>query len=118
MASVTVELAPDAEARLRDRAARAGETLEQYIRGVVEREAGPPPGESDAPDENDALAREVYWLTHRTPEEIAATREQILAASPPARVPPPGMTVFDMTRGMWPGTETDAEIRAALERLS
>ena len=43
MASVTVELAPDAEARLRDRAARAGETLEEYVRGVVEREAGPPP---------------------------------------------------------------------------
>ena len=47
-----------------------------------------------------------------------AARERILAASPPARVPPPGKTIADMVEGALKTDESDAEILAALARMS
>lgn len=70
------------------------------------------------PAEESVLERELRWLTTRTPEQILEARERIRKASRPARQPPPGKTVSDMVEGMWPGDETDEQIREALKRLS
>lgn len=59
-----------------------------------------------------------HGFTNRTPEEVQEARQRILAASPPPRELPPGKTLLDVVEGKWPGTETDAEIREALDRLS
>lgn len=61
-----------------------------------------------------ALAR----MTHRTTEEIAATRESLLAATPPPRELPEGKNVLDVIMGQWPGNETDEQVFSALEKLS
>ena len=66
----------------------------------------------------DPVERYLTNLRCRTPEELAETQRLILAASRPRRIPPPGKTIADMVVGKWPGNETDAEIRAALEELS
>jgi predicted DNA-binding antitoxin AbrB/MazE fold protein len=68
--------------------------------------------------ENPALEREIRWLTSRTPEEIMAARERILKASPPARPLPEGKTHAEVVQALWPGDETDEQIREALEKLS
>ena len=57
-------------------------------------------------------------MIHRTPEEIAAARERLLAVTPPPRELPEGTTIFDAVMGKWPGDETDEQITAALEKLS
>ena len=61
------------------------------------------------------------WLDammNRTEAEVRADREQVFAASQPARKPPEGKTWADMVVGKWPGDETDEEIREFLEKLS
>jgi hypothetical protein len=50
--------------------------------------------------------------------DVLSARERILGASPPPRDVPAGQTVLDVVEGKWPGTETDAEIREALGRIS
>jgi len=112
MSSVTVTLDHDTEARLRVRAASRGETLDAHLHRVVAREADAPPEPADA------LARGVAWLTNRTPEEIAAARARVLATASIPRPLPPGKTLIEAVEGTWPGNETDAEIREALERMS
>ena len=112
MTSVTVQLTPEIEHRLRQRASRRGETLETYLRNLAEREAS---GNADTPD---MLAQGVEWLTRRGPEEVQAARERILGAAPPPRDLPAGKSVVDVVEGKWPGNETDAEIRDALDRMS
>ncbi len=72
-------------------------------------------GETDALG---LLAREIEWLTGRSPEDVRAARERIFGSSPPPREIPEGKTVVDMVKGKWPGTETDAEIHEALNRIS
>ena len=67
---------------------------------------------------NFALDEAIRKLTSRTPEQILAARERILAKSPVPTPLPPGKTLEDMVAGTWPGDETDEEIRDALERLS
>ena len=69
-------------------------------------------------EEPSALDLAVRQLTNRTPEQIAIDRERVLALSPPPRPLPPGKTLADVVVGQWPGDETDAQIRDALERLS
>jgi len=65
-----------------------------------------------------ALELAIRRLNSRTPEQIAADRERILARSRPARPLPPGKTWIDMVVGQWPGDETDEEIFEALRKLS
>lgn len=62
--------------------------------------------------------KELARLQARTPEEIMAARERMEKTSRPPRPLPPGMTLEDVVKGMWPGDETDEEVNAALERLS
>jgi|SRR6266446_4327147 len=112
MTNVTVQLTPETEQQLRLQASQRGQTLETYLRDVAEREAR---GDSEAPD---MLSPGLAWLKRRGPEEVHAARERILGDSPPARAVPAGKSVLDVMEGKWPGTETDAEIRAALDRIS
>jgi hypothetical protein len=61
-----------------------------------------------------AIAR----LNNRTPNEIAAARDRLLASSPEPLPIPEGKTLSDVIMGKWPGDETDEEVNLALERLS
>ncbi len=70
------------------------------------------------PGENPALERAILWLTSRTPEEILKTREELTKASRPARPLPPGKTLTEVVQALWPGDETDEQVREALEKLS
>lgn len=108
MPAITVELPSSTQARLRLLAERRGETLEVYIRNLAEREA----------DTADIVAQGIEWLRNRTPAEVQAARERIFAASSAPRELPPGETILEVVVGKWPGTETDAEVQAALEKLS
>jgi hypothetical protein len=112
MTCVTVQLTPETEQQLRLQAVRRGQTLETYLRELAEKEA-----RSDAASA-DMLVQGLEWLTHRGPEDMRAARERILGASPAPRDVPAGKTVLDMIEGKWPGSETDAEIRDALDRIS
>jgi hypothetical protein len=112
MTSVIVQLAPETEQELRRQATQRGQTLEAYLHDLAEKVAS---GNTEAPD---MLRQGLEWLTHRGPEEVRAARARILNASPPPRDLPAGQTVLDVVEGKWPGTETDAEIRDALGRMS
>lgn len=70
------------------------------------------------PEDNPALEREIRWLMNRTPEEIMAARERILKASRPPRPLPEGKTLTEVVQALWPGDETDEQVREALEKLS
>lgn len=72
-------------------------------------------GETGVPE---MLTQEIEWMTDRSPEDVRAARERILGTSPPAREIPEGKTIVDMVVGKWPGTETNAEIQEALDRIS
>jgi hypothetical protein len=112
MTSVTVQLTPETEQRLRLQASRRGETLETYLRYLAEKEAS---ADAQAPD---MLEEGLEWLTRRSADEVRAARQRILGASAPPRDIPAGKSVIDVVEGKWPGTETDAEIRGALDRIS
>jgi hypothetical protein len=86
--------------------------LEVYLRHLAEREAC---GNTGVPD---MLSQGLEWLTRRGEDEVRSARERILGASPPPREVPAGKSVLDELEGKWPGSETDAEIRDALDRIS
>lgn len=112
MASVTVQLSPEIEERLRLQASLRGETLEAFLRQLAEKEAGGDTASSEL------LRQGLEWLTCRSLEDIRSARERILGAAPPALEIPAGKTVLDMVEGKWPGTETDAQVQDALARTS
>jgi hypothetical protein len=58
----------------------------------------------------DPIAEAMARIMNRTPEQVMADRERILAKSPPPHPIPPGKTWIDMVVGQWPGDETDEEI--------
>ncbi len=68
------------------------------------------PAEPAAPPKPDPIAEAMARIANRTPEEVLAAREAILAKSTPPRPLPPGKTWIDMVVGQWPGDETDEEI--------
>jgi hypothetical protein len=70
------------------------------------------------PTGDDPLSVAIRRFLNRTPEEIQAARERILANSQPPRPLPEGKTLEDVVCGTWPGDETDEEILDMLERLS
>ena len=109
--TITVHLQPESEQTLREKARQAGLSLEVYLEKIAEREA-------NRRGDPTRLEQEMAWLTNRTPEEIEATRQRLLATSRPPRPIPEGKTLSDMIEGKWPGDETDEQIREALERLS
>ena len=111
MLTVTIPLAPEVEARLRELADICNLTLEQYLVIVVGKDVQRHPRN---PYRDDWVRRH----NRRTPEEIAAARAEIDATSRPARPLPPGKTIHDMVEGTWPGDETDEQINHALRELS
>jgi len=75
--------------------------------------------EDDADEaSSDALSIALARLANRTPEERLAERERAMKRVRKGRPLPEGMTAFVAAQGLWPGNETDEEIREALERLS
>ena len=116
--TITLELSPDEEARLREKAAAHGQSLPDYLKNVAERDAAPD-AETDGGDElPSALAEAVAEMTPRTPEQIAELQARAIRQYLPRRTPPPGKTVADMIGGRWPGDETDEQVRAALQDQS
>src|SRR4051812_24032131 len=111
MTTVTVQLTPETELQLRRQASRRGETLETYLCHLAEKEAG----EVAA---TDMLSQGLEWLTGRGAEEVQAARQRILGTAPPPHDIPAGKSLVDVVEGTWPGTETDAAIREALDRMS
>jgi hypothetical protein len=73
---------------------------------------------ADITTTEDRLARDLERLRNLPPEERAALTEQAQRLIRPGRPLPPGKTLQDVVAGKWPGDETDAEIRVALEKLS
>ena len=69
-------------------------------------------------DWRNLFSQNLDWLTHRGAEEVLAARRRLFGALPPTRDLPAGKSVLDLVEGKWPGTETDAEIREALDRMS
>jgi hypothetical protein len=68
-------------------------------------------------DDPDALSRAIAELANRTPEQIEATRAEVMKAIPEPLPIPQGKTVFDMLFRIR-GKETDEQVYADLERLS
>lgn len=121
--SITVELSPETEAAVRERAEASGEAPAAYLARAVETQIRE---EKIAADRdhwmgqglNEALAEAIARWRNRTPEEVTVMQKEYLALARPGKPLPPGKTLADMVLGKWPGDETDEEISAALERLS
>jgi|GEM_PF-5061767 len=108
---ITIQLRTETRQKLRDRAVKAGMSLEMFIEGLAEREA-------EADGSSDAIAKAVTRIQSRTPEQVLADRERILGLTPTPRAIPEDKTLFDVVEGTWPGDETEEQIRASLEKLS
>lgn len=103
----TVTLTDDAEARLAEKAARAGLTVGEFLQRLANKEAGISPAQAA-----------LRALLNRTPEQIAADREAVMRTVRKARPLSPGQTLDDVVKGLWPGNETEEEILKMLEELS
>ena len=71
----------------------------------------------DDDDDHEALKNATERITHRTPEEREAVRQELLKSIPTPLPIPEGKTVFDMLVRVR-GEETEEQVYAALERLS
>ena len=109
---VTLHLTPETERHLRLQASRRGESLETFLGHLAERQA------AETEVASDMLHQGMDWLSNRGEEAVRAARKCLFESSPPPLDLPPAKTVLDMVEGKWPGGESDAEIREALERLS
>lgn len=143
--TITLELSPDEEARLREKAAARGQNVSNYLKSMAERDAADaeqdafvaaqhramieapiftPDPEAVARDveaaggEDTPLGRGIKEMLARTPEQVREARARLLATARPACPLPPGKTLEDVIVGKWPGDETDEEIARALEDLS
>ncbi|MBI3821652.1 MAG: hypothetical protein HY289_03120 [Planctomycetes bacterium] len=112
MTQITVQLTPEAEQRLRQRANERGESLEAFLGELAEKAAN---GDGTA---SDLLGQGLEWLTQRSADDVQAARRRILGEASAVREIPAGKTILDMVEGKWPGSETDAEIQDALKRMS
>ncbi len=117
--TLTIQLSPEKEKALYEEANRRGVSVEVYAKVLLE-EHLPTNRVAAGEEESDpeALTRAVLAMTSRTPEQINAAQEKAEELIKPGRPLPPGMTIFDVVAGKWPGDETDQEIAQALERLS
>lgn len=110
--SLTIDLPPEQEQRLRAKAAARGQDAAAFAADVLRAAL------AEDREEASALDQAIAAMTNRTPEQIVEKRDRLLATSPPPRPLPPGKTLEDVFVGKWPGNETDAQIQAALEDLS
>lgn len=107
MKTLQISIPDELESRLRALATERGISVEDLLLQIAEHEFPTPLGEVDA-------------VTRATPPvvdaEIEAARARLLTA--PVRPLPPGKDFLETIQGLWPGTETDEQIREALERMS
>jgi hypothetical protein len=86
MSSITLQLHPEAERRLKEKADQSGQTLEAYLQQLVERDAfdgnGPPaePATGSGPtfEEMTALLARAVDATGMTEDEVADFFEEAL----------------------------------------
>jgi len=99
-----------------DPASFGGSLLEEAMRekGMLSKANG---AETEADQDPDSLSRAISKMKNRSPEERAAMRERVLAASQAPMPLPEGKTIFDVIPRIR-GKETDEEVFEALERLS
>jgi hypothetical protein len=114
---VIIELTPEEAACLETIASQEGLDASEYAGRLVRRHL-PLPSSAQPDGEDDPLAAAIARMTNRSPEEKAAARERTLATYQPRRPLPPGKTFSEVIAGQWPGSETDAQVYAALEDLS
>ena len=91
--TITIDLAPEAEARLQQEAARHGQGANEFVTGLLEQQVSfllSRPAEPPA------------WLADLKPRDPAYADKNSLGE----------------IRGKWPGDESDAVVEAALEKLS
>jgi hypothetical protein len=85
MSSVTLQLHPDTERRLREQASRSGQTLETYLQQLAEQaaaaegSAAPSSGAELTPDQWSAEWRAWAASHTHTPGELDDSRESIYA---------------------------------------
>jgi hypothetical protein len=111
--SLILDLPQETEVALSERARREGTNLSQLVQRILEKAAlekeifydadGDPGGDPDA------LAKAMSRFRARTPEELAADRESILASARPARPLPEGKTWAEVIRENWPGEDSIPE---------
>ena len=121
--TITLELSPETEAAVREQAEAVGEEPSTYVTQAVEMRIREEKIAAErehwlAQGMNYALSDSIARWRNRSPEEVAALQQKVLALSRPGKPLPPGKTFADMVVGQWPGDETDEEIFVALERLS
>ncbi|MBV9849766.1 MAG: hypothetical protein JO250_08860 [Armatimonadetes bacterium] len=91
--TITIDLAPEAEARLQQEAIRNGQDTQEFVKGLLE--------------------QQVSFLLSRPAEPPAWLAE--LKPRDPAYADRNG---FADIVGKWPGDESDAVVQAALEKMS
>ena len=120
--TISIDLSPETERKLRELAKERGQDLADYARSLIEREVrehtGTPIETLVSPEDPDALARAIAVMTNRTPEQIADARAHAIATFKPRTPPPPGTNGMERVYGQWPGDETDETIYRTLEELS
>jgi len=120
--TISIDLSPDTEQKLRTLANEFGQAPSDYIRSLIERDIRAHMDmdgiDADEPEDVNALDRAIAALTNRTPEQIAAIQARIIATYQPRNPPAPGTSGMERVYGQWPGDETDEEINRALEELS
>ena len=110
MKTVAVQLTDETERQLRTLASESGLSLESLLEQIASREAREP-----VPP-NSPLANGIAWLKGRNPDDIDAARSRLLGH--PVHPLPRGQSLVNAVEGIWPGSESDAQIAVALERLS
>ena len=106
---IQIELFAAAEAKLRDRAGRLRIPLELFLQQLLERDAESGPS---------TFENEIVQFVHRTPEEIEKARAEVRAASRGPLPIPSGRSFEEYVQSLWPGEESEEDVRAALEKLS
>jgi hypothetical protein len=96
MTSVTVQLPPDTEQKLRHRASLLGQSLEAYLEGLAEREASAlngVPGRPPEPRTFDQLTGPISQAVQASglsPEEVDAFLDEAVRERRAERRSPPG----------------------------
>jgi hypothetical protein len=79
--TVTLNLSPETERRLREKAAGSGQTLEGYLERIPERDAEPPAGTAAPPSTEEWVAQWRAWARSppTLPQVADESRESIYA---------------------------------------
>lgn len=116
--TLTLQLPPHTERKLRDLAAQTGQDVSDYTLTVIENHLEAHTEYAAAADGEDLLAEAVARLVSRTPDEVIEARARAAQFVRPGKPLPPGQTILDAIGGKWPGDESDEQVAEALRRLS